>query len=72
MSQLNFARMKKCFIIAEVSANHGRSFRRAVKMIQAAKAAGADAIKFQTYTADTITMKSDRKYFRVKHPVWGG
>lgn len=72
MSKLNFAKMKKCFIIAEVSANHGRSFRRAVKMVQAAKAAGADAIKFQTYTADTITMKSDRKYFRVKHPVWGG
>ena len=46
----------KCFIIAELSANHGGKLNIALETIRAAKRAGADAIKIQTYTADTITL----------------
>lgn len=61
------------FIIAELSANHNQRFDLAVKTIRAAKKAGADAIKLQTYTADTITMKSDKKYFRITGgTLWDG
>lgn len=60
------------FIIAEVSANHGQDFKRAAKMIKVAKECGADAVKFQTYTPDTMTIDVDNKYFRIKHPKWGG
>ena len=52
------------FIIAEMSANHGQNFDRAVEIIKAAKAAGADAIKVQTYTPDTMTIDSNRPEFR--------
>jgi pseudaminic acid synthase len=62
----------KCFIIAEVSANHGQKLERAVQMIRVAKQCGADAVKFQTYTPDTLTMDSAKKYFQVKHAQWGG
>ena len=60
------------FIVAEISANHGQIFSRAVALIKKAKECGADAVKFQTYTPDTITMNVDNKYFRIKHPKWGG
>jgi len=60
------------FIIAEVSSNHGQDFNRAVEMIQIAKECGADAVKFQCYTPDTITLDCDNKYFQVNHPKWGG
>jgi len=60
------------FIIAEISANHGQDFNRAALLIKKAKEAGADAVKFQTYTADTITIDSNKRYFAVKHPKWGG
>jgi len=60
------------FIVAEISANHGQSFKRAVSLIKKAKESGADAVKFQTYTPDTITIDSQRKYFMVRHPKWGG
>lgn len=60
------------FIIAEISANHGQNFNRAVSLIRKAKESGADAVKFQTYTPDTLTMDSNNKYFRVRHPEWGG
>lgn len=63
---------KKVFIIAEVSANHGQNFDKAVNMIKEAKKCGADAIKFQTYTPDTMTINSKNSYFRIKHPKWGG
>ena len=53
-------------IIAELSANHNQSFDIAVNTIKAAKKSGADAIKFQTYTADTITIDSNIKYFQIK------
>lgn len=61
------------FIVAEISANHLMDFDRTVEIIKAAKYAGADAIKVQTYTADTITIDSDREYFRVNHgSLWDG
>jgi len=53
------------YIIAELSANHNQDYAQAVKLVQAAKAAGADAVKLQTYTADTLTIKSDQKYFKI-------
>ena len=60
------------FIIAELSANHNQSFDIAVDTIKAAKESGADAIKFQTYTADTITIDSNKKYFQINKGPWKG
>ena len=65
-------KFKHCFVIAEVSANHGQDFNRAIELIKKAKEAGADAIKFQTYTPSTMTIDVNNKYFRIKHPQWGG
>ncbi len=60
-------------IIAELSANHNQDFELALRTIDAAKAAGADAIKLQTYTADTITLNSDAEPFRIGGgTVWDG
>src|SRR5271165_5355321 len=53
------------YVIAELSANHGQDYRQAVRIIQAAKQAGADAVKLQTYTPDTITLRSSRPEFKV-------
>jgi pseudaminic acid synthase len=61
-----------CFIIAELSANHNQNFDIAVETIKAAKKAGADAIKLQTYTPDTITIDCDNKYFQIKEGLWKG
>lgn len=59
------------FIVAELSSNHKHDFNIAVKTIKAAKKAGADAIKVQTFTPDTITLRSSNKYFQIKHgTVW--
>lgn len=61
------------YIIAELSANHHQDFEQAVQLVRAAKDAGADAIKLQTYTPDTITIRSDREYFRVSGgTLWDG
>jgi len=60
------------FIIAEMSANHQNDYDKAVALMEAAKAAGADAIKLQTYTADTITLDCDTDIFRVKGTLWEG
>lgn len=61
------------YIIAELSANHNQEYEQAVRIVQAAKQAGADAVKLQTYTADTITIASEREEFRVKGgTLWDG
>ncbi len=60
------------YIIAEISANHGQKFEKAVEIIEAAKAAGADAVKLQTYTPDTITIDCDNEYFMIKGTIWKG
>jgi pseudaminic acid synthase len=61
------------YIIAELSANHSQDYEKAVRIIHAAKEAGADAVKLQTYTADTITIQSDREYFKIGGgTVWDG
>ena len=53
------------FVVAELSGNHMQDYDRAVKLVRAAADAGADAVKLQTYTADTITLDSDKEWFRV-------
>lgn len=55
-----------------MSANHGQNFDRAVKVLKAAHASGADAIKLQTYTPDTITIDCDNEFFRIKGTIWEG
>lgn len=60
------------FIIAELSANHNGSLENAIATIKAAKRAGADCIKLQTYTADTITLDSDKDDFVIKGTIWDG
>jgi len=64
---------KPVYIVAELSANHNQDFDQAVRIIQAAKEAGADAVKLQTYTPDTITIASDREGFRIGGgTLWDG
>jgi pseudaminic acid synthase len=61
------------FIIAELSANHLQDFKLAVKTIREMKKAGADAVKLQTYTPDTITIDCDNRYFRINQgTLWDG
>jgi pseudaminic acid synthase len=61
------------FIIAELSANHSQKFDLAVETVKVAKEAGADAVKLQTYTPDTITIDCDNDYFQIRQgTVWDG
>jgi pseudaminic acid synthase len=64
---------KPTYIIAEISANHNNRFEQAVALVKAAKASGADAVKLQTYTPNTITIKSDKDCFKIgAGTVWEG
>ena len=61
------------YIIAELSANHGQDFDQAVRIVRAMAAAGADAVKVQTYTADTLTIACDNEFFRIGGgTLWDG
>lgn len=60
------------YFVAEISANHRQDFNYAMRLVQAAAEAGADAVKFQTYRPDTITIKSDRPEFQVDGTIWEG
>lgn len=60
------------YIIAELSANHNGELQKALDTISAAKKSGADAVKLQTYTADTMTINCDNEDFRIKGGLWDG
>lgn len=70
---LNDPSSDRVFVIAELSANHNQNFDVAVETIRAAKEVGADAVKLQTYTADTITIDCENPYFQIKQDtLWDG
>ena len=61
------------YVIAEISANHNHDYDKTVQLVDAAQAAGADAVKLQTYTADTLTLDCDKPYFQIQQgTVWDG
>ncbi len=61
------------YIVAEMSGNHGQNFAQAVRIVRAAREAGADAVKLQTYTPDTLTIDCDNEHFRIgKGTIWEG
>ena len=62
----------KIFLIAEISANHCGNFKLAKKLIKCAKINGANAVKLQTFTPDTMTINSNKKYFKIKQGLWKG
>ena len=62
----------KTYIIAEMSANHGGSLAHALEVVRAAAQAGADCLKIQTYTADTMTLDVDKPYFKLTKGLWAG
>ena len=70
---MNLLNENQVYIVAEISANHGHNIEIAKQTIKAIKEAGADAVKIQTYTADTITMDCDNEYFQIKQgTLWDG
>jgi pseudaminic acid synthase len=72
IGQRNIGMGSPVYVIAELSANHHQKLGEAVKIIRAAKDAGADAIKLQTYTADTMTISSNRPEFLIEGTIWNG
>ncbi len=60
------------YVVAEMSANHGRDFQQAVEIVEAAAQAGADAVKLQTYTPEGLTLDCDRPCFHIEGTVWSG
>jgi pseudaminic acid synthase len=64
--------LNRTFIVAELSANHAQRKEIAIESVKAAKKAGADAIKLQTYKPDTMTLESDNQYFQITEGLWKG
>ena len=60
------------YVVAEMSANHGRDFRQAARIVEAAAAAGADAVKLQTYTPESLTIDCQDPRFRIQETLWAG
>ena len=60
------------YVIAEMSANHAGKLENALEIVRQAAEAGADCVKIQTYTADTMTIDCDNEYFRIKGGLWDG
>jgi N-acetylneuraminate synthase len=60
------------YVIAEISANHGQCFESAAELVRVAKACGADAVKLQTYTADTLTIDCANDFFKIRGTLWNG
>lgn len=72
ISHFDFQAISSVFVIAELSANHNGKLETAIETIRAARRAGADAIKLQTYTADTMTIDCDKEDFKIKGTIWDG
>jgi len=70
MKKIRFKDLKRPFLIAEISANHNGSIKNAKKLIMTAKKNGADAVKLQTYEPSSMTIKSNRKEFKIKKGLW--
>ena len=68
LGKLNVGDGYKSLIVAEMSGNHGGSYSRAVKILYAAKKAGADMVKIQTYEPEDITINSRKKNFKIQQP----
>ncbi|BCN32512.1 pseudaminic acid synthase [Anaeromicropila herbilytica] len=69
---LDYLSIKKTYIIAEMSANHAGKIENAKEIIHAAKDAGADCVKIQTYTPDTMTIDCNNEYFNISNGTWKG
>lgn len=73
IANLSIGKDNPVFVIAELSANHRQDINVAIESLRAMKEAGADAVKLQTYTPDTITIDCDNEYFQIKHgTIWDG